>query len=43
MPSGTNRMARPLGEATVRALRLLRELDTFMAGDFADRIDQAAA
>ncbi|MEV5583896.1 hypothetical protein AB0L39_35770 [Streptomyces parvus] len=43
VPSGTNRMARPLSEATVRALQLLRELDTFFAGGFADRIDEALA
>ncbi|MFB8020770.1 hypothetical protein ACFC36_19620 [Streptomyces rubiginosohelvolus] len=43
VPSGTNRMARPLGEATVRALQLLRELDTFFAGGFAARIDEALA
>ncbi|MGW1334631.1 hypothetical protein ACWD7B_10180 [Streptomyces rubiginosohelvolus] len=43
VPSGTNRMARPLSESTVQALQLLRELDTFFAGGFADRIDQALA
>ncbi|WP_411084675.1 hypothetical protein [Streptomyces sp. cmx-18-6] len=43
VPSGTNRMARPLGEATVQALRLLRELDSFFKGDFAARIDKALA
>ncbi|MFH9118516.1 hypothetical protein [Streptomyces globisporus] len=43
VPSGTNRMARPLGESTVRALQLLRELDTFFADGFAARIDKALA
>ncbi|MFJ7193183.1 hypothetical protein [Streptomyces bacillaris] len=43
VPSGVDRMARPLGEDTVRAMRLLRELDTFFGDGFADRIDRALA
>ncbi len=43
VPSGTDRMARPLGEATVKALLLLRELDGFYADDFGGRIDRALA
>ncbi len=43
VPSGVNRMARPLGEDTVKAMHLLRELDTFFAGDFADEIDRTLA
>ncbi|WP_329625971.1 hypothetical protein OG357_38710 (plasmid) [Streptomyces sp. NBC_01255] len=43
VPSGTNRMARPLGEDTVRALQLLRELDDFFDDDFAAEIDEALA
>ncbi|MFE9459153.1 hypothetical protein [Streptomyces californicus] len=43
VPSGADRMARPLGEATVKALLLLRELDGFYAVDFGARIDRALA
>ncbi|MET8731267.1 hypothetical protein ABZV81_29445 [Streptomyces parvus] len=43
VPSGTNRMARPLSESTVQALQLLRQLDTFFEGGFAARIDEALA
>ncbi|MFH8881385.1 hypothetical protein [Streptomyces californicus] len=43
VPSGADRMARPLGEATVKALLLLRGLDGFYADDFGARIDRALA
>lgn len=43
IPSATNRMARPLGEATVRALELLRDLDDFFGWDIKPAIDAALA
>ncbi|MFE1199985.1 hypothetical protein ACFW6E_46125 [Streptomyces olivaceoviridis] len=41
--SATNRMARPLGEATVRALELLRDLDDCFDWDIKLAIDAALA
>ncbi|MFI1169614.1 hypothetical protein ACH4UM_40245 [Streptomyces sp. NPDC020801] len=43
IPSGTDRMARPLGKATVRALELLRSLDDFFGWDIKLAIDAALA
>ncbi|MFJ2736165.1 hypothetical protein [Streptomyces sp. NPDC087317] len=43
IPSGTNRMARPLGEATVRALELLRDLDDFFGWGIKLAINAALA
>ncbi|KUN18012.1 hypothetical protein AQJ11_35695 [Streptomyces corchorusii] len=43
VPSATNRMARPLGEATVRALELLRDLDDCFDWDIKLAIDAALA
>uniref|UniRef100_UPI002F907E0B hypothetical protein n=1 Tax=Streptomyces sp. NBC_01562 TaxID=2975879 RepID=UPI002F907E0B len=43
IPSATDRMARPLGEATVRALELLRELDGIFGWDMKLAIDAALA
>ncbi|CAL9609608.1 MULTISPECIES: hypothetical protein [unclassified Streptomyces] len=41
-PSGADRMARPLGEATVRAMELVRDLG-FFPGEFAIAVDVALA
>ncbi|MFE3995497.1 hypothetical protein ACFXPW_27930 [Streptomyces goshikiensis] len=40
--SGVDRMARPLGEATVRGLQVLRELDDVFDG-VASKVDSAVA
>ncbi|MBY8886035.1 hypothetical protein K7472_14380 [Streptomyces sp. PTM05] len=42
-PSGVDRMARPLGEATVRALELIRDVADFFDGDMAIEIDVCLA
>ncbi|MEU2069047.1 hypothetical protein [Streptomyces anulatus] len=39
----SGRGQRPLGDVTVQAPQVLRELDTFFPGDFAARIDRAFA
>ncbi|MEV6418563.1 hypothetical protein [Streptomyces sp. NPDC051662] len=43
LPSGTERMARPLGERTVRALELVRDASAFFDGDLATAIDVCLA
>ncbi|MFE7045153.1 hypothetical protein ACFU9X_38775 [Streptomyces atratus] len=43
IPSAANRMARPLGEATVRALEMLRDLDDSFGWDSKLAIDAALA
>ncbi|MFD9075237.1 hypothetical protein [Streptomyces lasiicapitis] len=43
VPSGLDRMARPLGEATVRALEMIRGLDGFFGGDLGLAVDVALA
>ena len=43
IPSATDRIARPLGEATVRALELLRDLGDFFGWDIKLAIDAALA
>ncbi|QCX74018.1 hypothetical protein C9F11_01575 [Streptomyces sp. YIM 121038] len=43
VPSGVDRMARPLGEDVVRALERLRDLDGFFDGDLALEVDVALA
>ncbi|MFE4533738.1 hypothetical protein ACFRKB_01545 [Streptomyces scopuliridis] len=39
LPSGADRMARPLGERTVRALETVRDIGTFFERDLATEID----
>jgi hypothetical protein len=41
IPSGADRMARPLGQATVRALEMIRDLDGFILGDIGPAIETA--
>ncbi|MGW6023417.1 hypothetical protein [Streptomyces sp. NPDC055099] len=43
VPSGLDRMARPLGDATVRALEMIRDLDEFFGGNVGLAIDVALA
>ncbi|MFE4368142.1 hypothetical protein ACFRMN_07840 [Streptomyces sp. NPDC056835] len=43
LPSGTERMARPLGERTVRALETVRDASAFFDGDIAAEIDVCLA
>ncbi|MEU8591228.1 hypothetical protein AB0C59_30120 [Streptomyces sp. NPDC048664] len=43
LPSGADRMERPLGEATVRALEKVRELDGFLPGNFGLAVEVALA
>ncbi|MEU6445019.1 hypothetical protein [Streptomyces sp. NPDC047046] len=43
IPSGADRIARPLGQATVRALELLRDLDDLFGWDIKLAIDAALA
>lgn len=43
VPSGADRMARPLGEATVRALEMIRDLNGFFLGNIGLEIDVTLA
>ncbi|WP_234334226.1 hypothetical protein [Streptomyces sp. NRRL B-1347] len=43
VPSGADRMARPLGEDVVTALERLRDLDEFFEKDLGLRVDVALA
>lgn len=43
VPSGLDRMARPLGDDTVRALEMVRDLDEFFSGNLGLAIDVALA
>lgn len=43
VPSGLDRMARPLGADTVRAMELVRDLGDFFAGDVALAVEVAFA
>ncbi|MWA07661.1 hypothetical protein E5671_45180 [Streptomyces sp. BA2] len=43
VPSGVDRMARPLSDATVGALEMIRDLSEFFDGDFGLAIDVALA
>lgn len=43
VPSGVDRMARPLGEGTVRALEMIRDLHDFFDGDIGLAVDIALA
>ncbi|WJV50901.1 hypothetical protein [Streptomyces flavofungini] len=41
VPSGVDRMARPLGEDTVRGLEMIRDLDDFFSDDIGLAVDVA--